>query len=82
VVSFKRRLVYLRGKSPQYPLARRLVGPQNWSGHGGEEKKIPLLAGDQTPDVQPITPSLYYSRLNEFNSYISLLFLYLLFMFV
>jgi hypothetical protein len=23
----------------QYPLDRRLSGPQNWSGHSGEEKK-------------------------------------------
>jgi hypothetical protein len=27
-----------RGKSPRYPLDRRLGGPQNRSGHGGEEK--------------------------------------------
>jgi len=26
------------GKSPWYPLDRRLGGPQSHSGHGGEEK--------------------------------------------
>jgi hypothetical protein len=26
------------GKEPQYPLDRRLGGPQSQSGHGGEEK--------------------------------------------
>jgi hypothetical protein len=25
-------------KEPQYPLDRRLGGPQSWSEHGGEEK--------------------------------------------
>jgi hypothetical protein len=28
----------LRGKNPQYPLDRRLGGPQSRSGRGGEEK--------------------------------------------
>jgi hypothetical protein len=27
-----------QGKSPRYPLDRRLVGPQSCSRHGGEEK--------------------------------------------
>jgi len=27
-----------QGKSPQYPLNRRVGGSQSWSGHGGEEK--------------------------------------------
>jgi len=27
------------GKSPHYPLDRRLGGPQSWSGWGGKEKK-------------------------------------------
>jgi hypothetical protein len=30
--------VLLKGKSPRYPLDRRLDGPQNRSGHGGENK--------------------------------------------
>jgi hypothetical protein len=30
------------GKSPRYPLDRRLGGPQNQSGRRGEEKILPL----------------------------------------
>jgi hypothetical protein len=38
VVSLTPRLLYPRGKSPQWPLERRLGGPQSRSGRGGEEK--------------------------------------------
>jgi hypothetical protein len=38
VVSFTPWLLYPQGKSPWYPLDRRLGGPQNCSGYGGEEK--------------------------------------------
>jgi hypothetical protein len=38
VVSFTPRPLYPQGKSPWYPLDRRLGGPQSRSGHGGEEK--------------------------------------------
>jgi len=31
-------LLYAQGKSPCYPLYRRLDGPQSRPGHGGEEK--------------------------------------------
>jgi hypothetical protein len=27
-------------ESTQYPLDRRLAGPQSWSGHSGEEKNL------------------------------------------
>jgi hypothetical protein len=30
--------LYPQGKSPWYPLSKRLGGPQSQSGHGGEEK--------------------------------------------
>jgi hypothetical protein len=33
------QLIYCQVKSPQYPLDRRLVGPQSQSACGGEEKK-------------------------------------------
>jgi hypothetical protein len=39
VVSFTPRPLYPQGKSPWYPLDRRLGGPQSLSGRGGEEKK-------------------------------------------
>jgi hypothetical protein len=38
VVSFIRWLLYPQGKSPWYPLDRRLGRPQSQSGHGGKEK--------------------------------------------
>jgi len=45
VVSFTPRPLYPQGKSPWYPLDRRLGGPQSHSGHGGEEKNSQLLPG-------------------------------------
>jgi len=38
VVSFTPQLLYPQGKSPCYPLDRRLGGPQSLSAGGGEEK--------------------------------------------
>jgi hypothetical protein len=44
-VSFMPWLLYSQGRSPWYPLDRRLSGPQSWSGLGGERKNShPLLA--------------------------------------
>jgi hypothetical protein len=40
VVGIMSRPLYPWGKSPQYPLDRRLGESQNWSGWLGEEKKI------------------------------------------
>jgi hypothetical protein len=45
VVSFTLRPLYLQGKSPWYPLDRRLGVPQSHSGHGGEEKNSQPLLG-------------------------------------
>jgi hypothetical protein len=36
------RPLYPQGNSPQYPLDRRLGGPQSQSGGSGEEKNCPL----------------------------------------
>jgi len=41
---------FIRGKSPRYPLDKRLGGPQSRSWCGGEEKKIPLLT---LPETEP-----------------------------
>jgi hypothetical protein len=38
VVSFKPRSLYPWGKSPRYPLGRRLGGPQRKYGRYGQEK--------------------------------------------
>jgi len=44
-------LLYPWGMSPLYPLYGRLVGPQSWSGHGGEEKISQYL-----PVIKPLIP--------------------------
>jgi hypothetical protein len=41
------------GKSPWYPLDRRLGGPQNRPGRYREKKNI-APAGNPTPAVQPV----------------------------
>jgi hypothetical protein len=38
VVSFKARLLYLKGMNPQYSLSRRVSGPLSRCGRGGEVK--------------------------------------------
>jgi len=47
--------LYPWGKSPQYPMDRRLDGPQSWSGHSGE-KKFPAPARNQTLESQLSSP--------------------------
>jgi hypothetical protein len=53
VVSFMSQLIYPKGKSPRYPLNRRLGGPQNQSGCGGKEIEIPSLS---LPRIEPCCP--------------------------
>jgi hypothetical protein len=69
------------GKSPWYPLDRRLSGPQSRSGRGGEENSQPLL-GLEVPVIHPVaqryTTELY--RLLEGNDVgVSVIFLQVLF---
>jgi len=45
---------YLQENRPQYPLDRRLSGPQSRSGHDGGEKNIPAPDGNRTPVIQPV----------------------------
>jgi hypothetical protein len=54
VVSFTPRPLYPKGKSPWYPLDRRLGGPQSRSGRCGEEKKsIPCWESNpRTPNLE------------------------------
>jgi hypothetical protein len=51
VVSFTPRPLYTQGKSPWYPLDRRLGG---WSAHGGEEKNSQPLPWLEPPIIQPV----------------------------
>jgi hypothetical protein len=46
--------LYPQGKSPWYPLDRRLDGPQSRSGRGGEEKNYQPLLGLEPPTIQPV----------------------------
>jgi hypothetical protein len=51
VISFTLRLLYPRGKSPRYPLDRRLDGPQSRSGRGGEKKNFQPPPGIEPPNL-------------------------------
>jgi hypothetical protein len=55
VVNFTPWLLYPQGKSPWYPLDRRLGGPQSQSGRFGEEKILDPT-GTQTPTPQSSSP--------------------------
>jgi hypothetical protein len=54
VVSFMPQLLFSQGKSPQYPLDRRLGRPQSWSGHSGEVKNSWPSPGLKPLIMQPI----------------------------
>jgi len=51
VRSFRSRPLYTRGKSPWYPMDKRLNGLQSRSGLG-EEKNSQPLPGLETPIIQ------------------------------
>jgi hypothetical protein len=55
VVSFTPLPLYPRGKSPRYPLDRRLGGPQRQSGQSGEVKILaPTWTQTPTLCLQPV----------------------------
>jgi hypothetical protein len=54
VVRFTSRPLYPQGKSPWYPLDRRLGGPQSHSGCGGEEKN-----SQPPPAILILSPHLH-----------------------
>jgi len=58
VFSFTRRSLYPRGKSPRYPLDRRLGGSQKRSERGGEQKNSQPLTGLEPPDHPARTPAI------------------------
>jgi hypothetical protein len=55
VVSFTPRPLYPRGKSPRYPLDRRLGGPQSRSARRGEEKILDPT-GTRIPTSSVVQP--------------------------
>jgi hypothetical protein len=65
VVSFRPQPLYTEGKSPWYPLDRRLDGIQSRSRSGGEEKNSQFLPGLEPPIIQPVAQR-YASELCRF----------------
>jgi hypothetical protein len=55
VVRYTPRPRYPKGRSPWYPLCRRLGGPQSRSGCSGEGKNPQSLPGLEPPIIQPVT---------------------------
>jgi hypothetical protein len=58
---FTPRTLYSRGKSPRYPLDRRLGGPQSRSGRFGEEKIL-----DPTGTLNPLVVQPVSSRYTDY----------------
>jgi hypothetical protein len=54
VVGFTPRPLYPQGRSPWYPLYRRLGGPQSRSGRGGEEKNSQPMQGLEPQIIQTV----------------------------
>jgi hypothetical protein len=55
MVSFTPRPLYPQGKSPWYPLDRRLGGLQSCSGRSGEKNsQLPRESNPRTPIIQPV----------------------------
>jgi hypothetical protein len=66
-VSFMTLLLYPRGKSPWYQLNRRVGGPQNRCGHGGDEKHSQPLPGLEPLIIQPVAQCYeYITKLSRF----------------
>jgi hypothetical protein len=66
VVSFTPRPLYPQGKSPWYPLDRRLGGTQSRSGRGGEEKNSQL-----PPGIEPYTHKYIHTYIHNLTKVIS-----------
>jgi hypothetical protein len=57
MIKFTPRPLYSQGKSPWYPLYRRLDGPQSHSGRGCEEKNSQPLPGLEDLIIQLVAQS-------------------------
>jgi hypothetical protein len=69
VVSFTPRPFYPQGKSPWYPLERRVGRPQSRSGRGGEEKNSQTVPGLEPLIIQPVDQR-YTTELSRLVIYI------------
>jgi hypothetical protein len=71
VVCFTTWQLYSQRKSPWYPLDRRLGGPQNRSGRGGEKKNFQILPRLEPAIIQPVSQryTIQLSQLFNFNIY-------------
>jgi hypothetical protein len=67
VVSFTPPPLYPQGKSPWYPLDKRLGEPQSRSGHSGEEKNSQSLPGYEPSIIQPVAQR-YTTGLSQFQT--------------
>jgi hypothetical protein len=63
-------LPYHQGKSPWYPLDRRLSEPQSRSGRGGEEKISQLLLGLE-PTIIQLVAQRYFTVLSRLLSHLT-----------
>jgi hypothetical protein len=60
--------LYPQGNNPQYQLDRRLGGPQNRSGRGGEEKNSQPLPGLEPTIIQPMAQH-YTTELSQLQEW-------------
>jgi hypothetical protein len=67
VISFTSWLLHPQGKSPWYPLDRRLGGPQSWSGCSGEEINFHRVLGLDPLIIQHIA-QCYTTKLSRLLS--------------
>jgi hypothetical protein len=65
VVSFTSRPLYLRVKSPRYPLDRSMAGPQIRSGRRGVERNLFLLPGIEPQSCSTLLYRLSYKELKR-----------------
>jgi len=62
------------GESPQYPLDRRLGGPESWSGHGAKRKKsLPCLCQELNPSHPTYSVVTILNELLQLDSCITTL---------
>jgi hypothetical protein len=58
--------LYLRGKSPRYPVDKRLDGLRSRSGRGGVEKNSQPLPGLKPPIIQTVTQRYLFPLYSSF----------------